>query len=125
TEIPIRVPDDNFYKILEPKKPAATANLSNQIEESLSRPVNDFSLSNIPKPGSIAGVLIDPIIPFHIQQQAIDIIRTKLGTLGVTEIKFFSRSRTSNVESRPSSVDFGVKRIRSEEHTSELQSRFD
>jgi nickel-dependent lactate racemase len=88
-----------------------TAQLSNQIEESLSHPINEFSLSSILKPGAIAGVLIDPIVPLHVQQQAIETIKTKLGTLGVTVIKFFSRSRTSNVEPRPSSVDLGVKSI--------------
>jgi nickel-dependent lactate racemase len=111
TEIPIRVPDDNFYKILEPKKPDATKQLSNQIEESLSHPINDFSLSNMAKPGAIAAVLIDPIVPLHVQQQAVEIIRTKLGALGVTEIKLFSRSRTSNVEVQSYSADLGVRNL--------------
>ncbi|HEV2118875.1 MAG TPA: lactate racemase domain-containing protein [Candidatus Bathyarchaeia archaeon] len=111
TEIPIRVPDDNFYKILEPKKPDATKQLSNQIEESLSHPINDFSLSNMAKPGAIAGVLIDPIVPLHVQHRGVEIIRTKLGALGVTEIKLFSRSRTSNVEVQSSSADLGVRSL--------------
>jgi nickel-dependent lactate racemase len=54
---------------------------------------------------------MDPIVPLHVQQQAIETIKTKLGTLGVTEVKLFSRNRTSNVEARPSSADFGVKNI--------------
>jgi len=54
---------------------------------------------------------MDPIVPLRVQQQAIETIRTKLGTLGVTEVKLFSRSRTSNVEARPSSADLGVKSI--------------
>ena len=54
---------------------------------------------------------MDPIVPLHVQQQAIETIKTKLGSLGVTEVKLFSRSRTSNVEARPSSADFGVKNI--------------
>ena len=53
TEIPIRVPDDNFYKILEPKKPAQT-DISKLIQESLNHPVNDFQLSNSVKPGTTA-----------------------------------------------------------------------
>jgi len=61
------------------------------------------------KPGAITGVLIDPIVPLHVQQKAVEIIRTKLGALGVTEIKFFSRSRTSNVEVQSSSADLGVR----------------
>jgi nickel-dependent lactate racemase len=54
---------------------------------------------------------MDPIVPLHVRQRAIEIIKTQLGTLGVTEVKFFSRSRTSNVEARPFSVDLGVKTI--------------
>ena len=54
---------------------------------------------------------MDPIVPLRVQQQAIETIRTKLGTLGVTEVKLFSRNRTSNVEARPSSADLGVKSI--------------
>jgi len=61
------------------------------------------------KPGAIAGVLIDPIVPLRVQQQAVEIIRTKLRALGVTEIKLFSRSRTSNVEVQSSSADLGVR----------------
>jgi nickel-dependent lactate racemase len=61
------------------------------------------------KPGAIAGVLIDPIVPLHVQRQAVEIIKTKLGALGVTEIKLFSRSRTSNVEVQSSSADLGVR----------------
>jgi nickel-dependent lactate racemase len=102
TEIPIRVPDDNFYKILEPKKSPATAPLSNQIEDSLSRPVNDFSLSNVVKQGTVAGLLVDPIMPWNVQKLAIEIIKAKLGILGVEKVKLFLRRRTSNVESRPS-----------------------
>jgi len=102
TEIPIRVPDDNFYKILEPKKPASITQLSNQIEGSLSHSLNDFSLSKIVKPGNVAGVLVDPIIPPSVQKQAIETIKARLSALGVSETKLFSRRRTSSVEARPS-----------------------
>ena len=63
------------------------------------------------KQGAIAGVLIDPIVPLHVQQKAVEIIRTKLGALGVTEIKRFYRSRTSNVEVQSSSGDPGVRSL--------------
>jgi len=63
------------------------------------------------KPGAIAGVLIDPIVPLHVQQRAVEIIRTKLGALGVTEIKLFYRSRTSNVEVQSSPADPGVRSL--------------
>ncbi len=109
TEIPIRVPDDNFYKILEPKKPPTTTQLSNQIEDSLSRPVNDFSLSNVVKPGNLAGVLVDPIVPRNVQKLAVEIIKLKLGIMGVDKIKLFLRRRTSNVESSPSQDETGFK----------------
>jgi lactate racemase len=101
TEIPIRVPDDNFYKILEPKKPAQT-DISKLIQESLNHPVNEFQLSNIVKPGTSAGILVDPILPLGVQNQAIEILRSKLGELGVDTIRLFLRHRTSNIESRPS-----------------------
>jgi len=97
TEIPIRVPDDNFYKFLEPKKPASTIEVSNKIENSLSNPLNDFALSSLVKPGSVAGVLVDPIIPSTVRKQAVESIRAKLSSLGVSEIRLFSRRRTSNV----------------------------
>ena len=100
TEIPIRVPDDNFYKILEPKKPTQT-DISTLIQQSLSHPVNDFQLSNIVKPGTSAGILIDPILPLSIQNQTVTILKTKLAQSGVDKIKLFLRHRTSNVESRP------------------------
>ncbi|HZY47930.1 MAG TPA: lactate racemase domain-containing protein, partial [Candidatus Bathyarchaeia archaeon] len=98
TEIPIRVPDENFYKILEPKKPSVTAQLSDQIENSLAHPVNDLELSNLSKPGTIAGVLIDPIVPASVQKQAVDTLKVKLKNLGIERIKFFYRRRTSNAE---------------------------
>jgi len=100
TEIPIRVPDDNFYKILEPKKPAQT-DISKLIQESINHPVNDFQLSNSVKPGTTAGILVDPILPLSVQNQAIEILKSKLGELGVDKIRFFLRHRTSNVEARP------------------------
>ena len=100
TEIPIRVPDDNFYKILEPKKPAQT-DISKLIQESLNHPVNDFQLSNSVKPGTTAGILVDPILPLRVQNQAIEILKSKLGELGVDKIRLFLRHRTSNVEARP------------------------
>ena len=100
TDIPIRVPDDNFYKILEPKKPAQT-DISKLIQESLNHPVNDFQLSNTVKPGTTAGILVDPILPLRVQNQAIEILKSKLGELGVDKIRFFLRHRTSNVEARP------------------------
>ena len=109
TEIPIRVPDDNFYKILEPKKPASSGQLSDHIEESLSHPVNDFSFSSIVKPGNVAGILVDPIVPLSAQMQAIEIVKARLNALGVSETKLFSRRRTSNVEARPSLDEPGIK----------------
>jgi lactate racemase len=109
TEIPIRVPDDNFYKILEPKKPTATIQLPDQIEDSISHPVNDISISGIVKPGTTAGILIDPIVPPSVQKQAVEIIRAKLNVLGVSETRLFSRHRTSNVENQTTLGESVVK----------------
>lgn len=61
------------------------------------------------KPGSVAGILVDPIIPLRVQQQAIEIIKAKLSTLGAAETKLFYRRRTSNVEARSSGDPPGFK----------------
>ncbi len=99
TEIPIRVPDDNFYKILEPKKPVPRPDLSARLEESLGHPIGNLSLAGIVRPGTTVGVLIDPLVPSHVQQQTSAFLRAKLISLGIQEVKFFSRKRTSNVDS--------------------------
>src|SRR5215472_6639906 len=95
TEIPIRVPDDNFYKILEPRKPVPKPDLSIRLEESLAHPIGNLSLAETVKPGTTVGVLIDPLVPSHVQQQTSAFLRAKLISLGVQEVKFFSRKRTS------------------------------
>ena len=101
TEIPIRVPDDNFYKILEPKKPSPQ-DTSKLIQESLAHPVSDFQLSNISKPGTTAGILLDPILPLEVQNQAMEILKAKLADVGIDKLKLFQRHRSSNVEVRQS-----------------------
>jgi len=45
---------------------------------------------------------VDPIVPWNVQKLAVEIIKAKLGILGVENVKLFVRRRTSNVESRPS-----------------------
>jgi nickel-dependent lactate racemase len=85
---------------LDPKKPTATSPVPEQIEQALSHPINDFSISSIVKPGGIAGVLIDPMIPVPVQEHAIRIITEKLEQLGVTETRLFARKRSSNVGAR-------------------------
>jgi nickel-dependent lactate racemase len=74
-----------------------TTEVSNKIENSLSNPINDFALSSLVKPGSVAGVIVDPIIPSTVQKHAIEIIKARLSALGVSETKLFSRRRTSHV----------------------------
>ena len=83
--------------------------MSDHIEESLSHPLNDFSLSSIVKAGNVAGILVDPIVPLSAQMQAIEIVKARLNALGVSETKLFSRRRTSNVEARPSLDQPGIK----------------
>jgi nickel-dependent lactate racemase len=53
------------------------------------------------KPGIVAGLLVDPIVPWSVQRLIVEIIRAKLGVLGVEKVNLFVRHRTSNVESRP------------------------
>lgn len=45
--------------------------------------------------------MVDPILPLRVQNQAIEILKSKLGELGVDKIRLFLRHRTSNVEARP------------------------
>ena len=60
TEIPIRIPDDNFYRILEPKKPSAVGDVRALVENALENPLGGYSLNGAVKPGATAGIVVDP-----------------------------------------------------------------
>ncbi|HLE64956.1 MAG TPA: lactate racemase domain-containing protein, partial [Candidatus Bathyarchaeia archaeon] len=97
TEVPIRVPDDNFYKILEPSKPGKTKDPVSLVNESLDNPVDGSSISEMIKPGVTVGIIVDPLVPPTLRDVAVEQLRTRLEKAGVTATKVFLRKRTSNV----------------------------
>ncbi len=105
TEVPIRVPDDNFYRILEPKKTAKPAPLENMVSESLNSPLGGLLPSEIVKPGSSVAILLDPIVPTTLRQAAIGQLRPHLEKGQVGNVHVLVRKRTSNVEPFQGSLD--------------------
>jgi lactate racemase len=99
TEIPVKVPDDNFYRILEPAKQLGTKNSVAIIEEALERPLGELFLKDVVKIGSTAGIIIDPIVPVDVRNEAVNILKTRLASLGINEVRVFMRKRMSNVAS--------------------------
>jgi lactate racemase len=99
TEVPVRVPDDNFYRILEPAKLLGAKSASAIIEEALERPLGELFLKDVLKQGSTAGIIIDPIVPVDARDEAVKALRTRLASLGIDNVRVFVRKRTSNVVS--------------------------
>jgi len=106
TEVPVRVPDDNFYRILEPAKPLGTKDATSIIEEALEKPVGGLFLKDMIKLGSVAGILIDPIVPPIARDEAVKALRARLTALGIDNVRVFMRKRMSNVI--PASEDFKI-----------------
>ena len=96
TEIPVKVPDDNFYRIIEPAKQSGKI-ASAIIEEALEKPLGDLFLKDAVKPGSTVGIIIDPIVPVDARTEAIKVLRTHLAPLGIDTVRVFMRKRMSNV----------------------------
>ena len=97
TEVPVRVPDDNFYRIMEPAKPLGTKDAPSIIEEALEKPVGALFLKDVVKPGSNAGIVIDPIVPPIARDEAVKALRARLTALGIDNVRVFIRKRMSNV----------------------------
>jgi nickel-dependent lactate racemase len=93
TEVPVRVPDDNFYKILEPPKPQQTKDPATLVSQTLDNPVGDASISPLSKAGS-AAIVVDPTVPPEFVQATIEQLKTRLAQLGVSPITLFVRKRT-------------------------------
>src|SRR5215472_3846825 len=96
TEIPVRIPDDNFHRIIEPKKPASTVELASLLKKEFQNPLGGLSLSEIVKPKAKAGIIVDPIVPYEARVEAIKIVNSHLLTLGVENPRVFIRNRLSN-----------------------------
>jgi len=97
TEVPVRVPDDNFYRILEPVKRLGTKDAPAIIEDALEKPLGGLFLKDVVKPGSIAGIVIDPIVPVIARDEAAKALRSRLTTLGIDNVRVFMRKRMSKV----------------------------
>ena len=97
TEIPVKVPDDNFYRILEPAKQPGPKIASAIIDEALEKPLGDLFLKDAVKLGSTVGIIIDPIVPADVRNEAVNALRTRLASLNIDRVKVFMRKRLSNV----------------------------
>jgi lactate racemase len=99
TEVPVRVPDDNFYRILEPAKLVGAKNAPIVIEEALEKPLGGFFLKDVVKRRCTAGIIVDPIVPVSVRDEAVKALRSRLTSLGVDKVRVFMRKRLSNVVS--------------------------
>lgn len=96
TEVPVRVPDTNFYRILEPAKPATnTPDIATMIAQSIANPVGDVPLTSLVKQGSTIGIVVDPAIPETILKTIVDDLQSRLSGLRAKEVKVFVRTRHS------------------------------
>jgi lactate racemase len=93
TEIPVRIPDDNFYRIVEPSKPSTNKTIATLVENSLDNPLGGVRLKDIVKPGAQAGIIVDPIVPLEARREATKTLSTRLSELGVNGTKIFVRKR--------------------------------
>ena len=107
TEIPVRVSDDNFYRILEPTKPVNPADPTVGVEQALAKPVGGFSLEALAKLGGIAGIIVDPLVPPEIRKMTVQTLKSRLAAIGVNEVRILLRKRLSLNPSyqRPSEED--------------------
>src|SRR5438552_10698271 len=84
---------------MEPAKPLGTKDAPSIIEEALEKPVGGLFLKDVVKPGSIAGIVIDPIVPVIAKDEAAKALRFRLTALGIDNVRVFMRKRMSNVAS--------------------------
>lgn len=105
TEVPVRVPDDNFYRVLEPAKSVAAKSALEIIEEALDNPLGGLFLKDVVKKGIAAGIVIDPVVPVDVRGEAVKALRSRLSALGIDNVRVFMRRRMSNV----GSADEGLK----------------
>src|SRR5713101_2713438 len=99
TEIPVRVPDDNFYRILEPARTPGAKSASSIVEEALEKPIGELFLKDVVKPNATAGIIIDPIVPVDARDETVKALKSRLDALGIDNVRVFMRKRLSNVVS--------------------------
>ncbi len=105
TEVPVRVPDDNFYKILEPPKVNTPKDPATLVAQSLDNPVGGAGLSQFSKQAGRAGVVVDPLIPVEFIRTTLETLKTRLSSLGVTELTVFLRKRSSKTVTLPDGLN--------------------
>ena len=96
TEVPVRVPDDNFYKILEPSKPSRVVDPALLFSESLERHVGGGSLEETVRPGASVGIVIDAMVPPALRGSAVEQLKARLEKRGASA-RVFIRKRTSRI----------------------------
>lgn len=94
TEVPVRVPDDNFYRIVEPRKTAG-ADVANIVREAMGNPLEGVGLASVVKAGSKAGIIVDPILPVEVRRETVNLLTSQLESLGVESTRVFHRKRLS------------------------------
>ncbi len=96
TEVPVRIPDQNFQRIIESSEKADSAQQAPVlVERALDSPIGKLALRSAVKPGTMAGVLVDPIIPKTILDSAIELVQARLGQGGISDVRVYARNRSS------------------------------
>jgi lactate racemase len=96
TEIPVRVPDDNFFRIVEPRRSDGVRDISGIVNNALDDPVDGRLLKEFVKPGAQAGIIVDPLVPKDARRESVKLLTSRLSALGVDMVKVFSRKRMSS-----------------------------
>ena len=92
----MKVPDDNFYRIIEPAKKNTDVKLPDKMEYALDNPIDNFSLASMSNPRDTAGIIVDPIIPAEIADLMLQKLTPRLERLGITKTNLFQRKRQSS-----------------------------
>lgn len=102
TEVPVRVPDANFYKILEPNKPSHNRDSGLLVKEALDKPVGGVPLERMVRRSGRAGIIIDPLVPPSVWQATVELVKSRLANAGISSTRILLRRRTSHVPSTES-----------------------
>ncbi len=102
TEVPIRVPDDNFYKILEPPRTAAK-DPSALVDQALNSPVGGVSISSFGM--GRAGLVVGPLVPPGIVEVTLEQLRKRITPMGIDSVTVFLRKHSSSASIVQSQVE--------------------
>ncbi len=95
TEVPIRVPDDNFYKILEPPK-TAPKKLTALLEQALDSPIGGASISSFGH--GKAGIVVDSLVPSKVIEGTLELLKKRATSLGIDSVTvFLPKGRTTSI----------------------------